>query len=362
MLIRIGVRVVVMSSPCSTSKASPSRARRHKSGNTRVSCRSPARWRRTKIALAASSDRSTPLAKRSSMPSSSGATSSQWSSAHSAASCGRSFSALPTAWIAVSRSMERLRPFSQGAARPGWLIDACSSDRDAWCGWQRWLCRSTCHGGPRSLPVPGEQLVEPVDRRAPGDHPLEHIRQIGLRVEVVQLGRVDQTCQDRPGPGFALAPGEERILTAKCNRPHGPFNRVRVHLDPAVLQEHGETGPVAEHILDRLNQARSARKLDQGGHQPRVQSLQDWLRLGLPDGAPLGGAMPPDPRLNRINLAQGGDDVARERGMGSLVDGDELAPGMGQTECELDVGMTAGQPLVAPVAVYLENADEAVDL
>src|SRR3954470_21760658 len=261
------------------------------------------------------------------------------------ASRGRLLSALAKAWIAVSTSIEVLRLSASRCGRR-WPVVVCSSDRDAWCGWQRWLCRSTCHGGPRSLPVPGEQLVEPVDRRAPGDHPLEHIRQIGLRVEVVQLRRVDQTGQDRPRPGSALTPGEERILTAKCNRPHGPFNRVRVHLDPAVLQEQGETGPVAEHILDRLNQARPARKLDQGGHQPRFQSLHDRLRLGLPDGAPLGGAAAPDPRLDRINLAEAGDDVARERGMGGLVDGDKLATGMGQTERELDLRIAPGQSLV----------------
>src|SRR3982751_7102227 len=70
----------------------------------------------------------------------------------------------------------------------------------------------------------------------------------------------------------------------------------------------------------------------------------------------------PDPRLNRINLAQGGDDVARKRGMGGLGDGDELTTGMGQTKRELDLGMTAGQPLVAPVPVHLENTFEALNL
>src|SRR5215210_9503085 len=85
-------------------------------------------------------------------------------------------------------------------------------------------------------------------------------------------------------------------------------------------------------------------------------------RGGLPDGAPLGGAAAPDPRLDRINLAEAGDDVARKRGMGGLVDGDKLATGMSQTECELDLGMTAGQPLVAAVPIDLENAGEALDL
>src|SRR4051812_39608099 len=77
---------------------------------------------------------------------------------------------------------------------------------------------------------------------------------------------------------------------------------------------------------------------------------------------PLGGTAPPDPRLDRINLAQAGDDVARKRGMGGLVDGDELATGMGKTKRELDVRMAAGQLLVAAIAVHLENAGKALDL
>src|SRR3954462_8988634 len=48
--------------------------------------------------------------------------------------------------------------------------------------------------------------------------------------------------------------------------------------------------------------------------------------------APLLGTAPPDPHLNRINLAQAGDDVARKWRVGGLVDGDELATSMGQTE------------------------------
>src|SRR4051812_42267745 len=48
--------------------------------------------------------------------------------------------------------------------------------------------------------------------------------------------------------------------------------------------------------------------------------------------------------------------------MGGLVDSDKLATGMGQAECELDLGMTAGQPLVAAVTIDLENACEALDL
>src|SRR5215216_3272611 len=67
------------------------------------------------------------------------------------------------------------------------------------------------------------------------------------------------------------------------------------------------SGPIRSTLAQPKPKARNfAPTPDQGGHQPRFQSLQDRLRLGLPDGTPLGGAAAPDPRLDRINLAQGG--------------------------------------------------------
>src|SRR4051794_28784684 len=47
---------------------------------------------------------------------------------------------------------------------------------------------------------------------------------------------------------------------------------------------------------------------------------------------------------------------------GTIVESGLCSDGVGQTERELDLGMTAGQPLVAPIAVHLENAGEALDL
>src|SRR5215210_2872572 len=71
--------------------------------------------------------------------------------------------------------------------------------------------------------------------------------------------------------------GEERFLPAKCNRPHGSFNRVRVQFDPPVFQEHGETGPVAEDTLDRLNQANSRGVRERAYWRSRPGSLRDRL-------------------------------------------------------------------------------------
>src|SRR3954468_11070429 len=134
------------------------------------------------------------------------------------ASRGRSLPALTKAWIAVSTSIGVLRLWAEASWDWSWCARQMLTCDAA---VQRWLCRSSRQSVSCGLPMPGQQLVKSVDRRAPRDHPLEHIRQVGLRVEVIQLRRIDQTCQDRPGPGPALAAGEECILPAKCNRP-GP--------------------------------------------------------------------------------------------------------------------------------------------
>ena len=91
-------------------------------------------------------------------------------------------------------------------------------------------------------------------------------------------------------------------------------------------------------------------RLDRVGSSARAvinlvfSAIQDRLRRGLPDGTPLGGTAPPDPRLDRINLAQAGDDVARKRGVGGLVDGDKLAAGMDHPNTIHGLHFTVGIP------------------
>jgi hypothetical protein len=43
----------------------------------------------------------------------------------------------------------------------------------------------------------------------PADDTLQHVGQIGLRVEIVELRRIDQRCQDCPAFGAAFAAAEQ---------------------------------------------------------------------------------------------------------------------------------------------------------
>jgi hypothetical protein len=70
-------------------------------------------------------------------------------------------------------------------------------------------CGDPCGTFASSLPVPGQKLVQLVAPGLPGDDALQHVGQIGLRVECMELRRVDQLGQDRPALGAAFAAAEQ---------------------------------------------------------------------------------------------------------------------------------------------------------
>jgi hypothetical protein len=79
--------------------------------------------------------------------------------------------------------------------------------------------------------------MQAVVGRAAGDHPLQHVSQPGFRVEPIQFCRVQKRSQDRPGLAPALVAAEQRILFSDCNRADRPLDRVRIRLEPSVVEE-----------------------------------------------------------------------------------------------------------------------------
>ena len=68
---------------------------------------------------------------------------------------------------------------------------------------------SLCDALTSRLPVPGEQLVQLMALGSPGDDALQDVGQVGLRIEIMELCRVDERCQDRPALGAAFAAAEQ---------------------------------------------------------------------------------------------------------------------------------------------------------
>src|SRR4029077_3085203 len=87
------------------------------------------------------------------------------------------------------------------------------------------------------LPVPGEKFVQLVALGLTGDDALQHIGQIGLRIEFVELCRVDQRRKNCPALGATLTAAEQRVPPSHCNRAHGTLDGVAVDLDATVAEK-----------------------------------------------------------------------------------------------------------------------------
>jgi hypothetical protein len=86
------------------------------------------------------------------------------------------------------------------------------------------------------FPCPRQQFIETVDRIS-GDHALEHLLQICIGFDAVELA------------GFAAR--KEMILPSESNRPNRALDGVGVQIDAAVVQEAGQTMPARQRVPDR---------------------------------------------------------------------------------------------------------------
>ena len=95
------------------------------------------------------------------------------------------------------------------------------------------------------FPSPRQQFVEAVDRVSV-DHAREHVMDIGVGFDVVELAGLNQRTEHGPTLAAAIATREEMILATECNRPDRAFNRVGIELDATVMKEARQTFPAGE--------------------------------------------------------------------------------------------------------------------
>ena len=69
-----------------------------------------------------------------------------------------------------------------------------------------------------SLPGPWQEFVETIDRMCV-DHAREHVAQIGVRFDAVQLAGCDQRADHGPALAAAVAACEEMVFAPEGNRP-----------------------------------------------------------------------------------------------------------------------------------------------
>ena len=100
---------------------------------------------------------------------------------------------------------------------------------------------------------PWQQIVDLAVEMAVDDLG-EHVGEIGVRIDAVELAGLDQRGDDRPVFPAAVGAGEERILAIEGDRADRALDRVGVDLDAAVVEEAGESLPVRERVADRLGE------------------------------------------------------------------------------------------------------------
>src|SRR5258708_39301400 len=83
-----------------------------------------------------------------------------------------------------------------------------------------------------SLPGPWQEFVETIDRMSV-DHAREHVAEIGVRFDAVQLAGCDQRADHGPALAAAVATCEEMVFAPERDGTDRALDQVRVELDAA---------------------------------------------------------------------------------------------------------------------------------
>lgn len=83
---------------------------------------------------------------------------------------------------------------------------------------------------------------------------LQHIDQISVRIDVVQLTGTDQALNDAHMFSPQFSPTEHPVFLAHGNGPQGPFQVVSIWLYLRIFQEHRQAGFPAEHVVQGFSQ------------------------------------------------------------------------------------------------------------
>ena len=127
------------------------------------------------------------------------------------------------------------------------------------------------------------------------DDACEHVGEIGLRIDAVQLAGLDQRGDHGPVLAAAIGAREESVLAIEGDRADRTLDGVGVDLDPAVVEEAREAVPVRERVADGLGELALLADEGEPVAQPGLESDDERTRSLLADGAALVG---PRPRMS----------------------------------------------------------------
>ena len=80
----------------------------------------------------------------------------------------------------------------------------------------------------------------------------QRVGEPGVRINAVELGRLDERGDDGPVGATLVAAGEQRILAVQGDRPDGTLDNVGVDLDASVIEKAAEALPMARAVTHGL--------------------------------------------------------------------------------------------------------------
>ena len=92
--------------------------------------------------------------------------------------------------------------------------------------------------------------------------------------------------------GGAVGSSEQGVLPSHCDPLHAALDNIGVDLQPPVIEEQYQAGPVPQHVADGVRQRRGARHARQRGFQPGLQCLDDRTAALLADARRCSGGWP----------------------------------------------------------------------
>jgi len=107
--------------------------------------------------------------------------------------------------------------------------------------------------------------------------------EVAERLDVIELAGLDEAGDAGPGLRAFVVSCEQMILSAKSQRTDPVLNRVAVHLDTAVREEHLQPAPAVGDVGEMLTQTRFGRDACAILFQPVTERSHQRRGAGLAD-------------------------------------------------------------------------------
>lgn len=178
-----------------------------------------------------------------------------------------------------------------------------------------------------TAPAIGHQLIEPTIR-PPGAELGEHVAEIGVGLEAMELRRRDDGVEDRGPLGAGVGAGEQPVVATDGDATQCALDRAVVELELPVEEEDAERSALALEVRDRLAERAFGLVAAVVLGEPRVELVQQRRRKFAAPGQPRVGVLAGLLR-GALDPVEALDDVDRDRCVSprSAGTGDLAAPG-----------------------------------